>query len=101
MKKIELLKKAYNLTKTIKVGDIFICPSCGTTEIKKYYNQSFCKSKEKTTCKDYYWNNVDERKRNNIDRPTLKRIKFVSKNNKDLAKILNRNFTINKVLKND
>ena len=99
MNKTELLKKAYDLTKTIQIGNTFVCPSCGTSEIKKYYNQSFCKSKEKTTCKDYYWNNVDEKKRNNIDRPTLKRVKFVSKSNKELGKILNRNYTINQVLK--
>ena len=59
MTKIELLKQAYNLAKSIKVDNIFVCPSCGTSEIKKHYNQAFCKSKGKTKCKDYYWNNVD------------------------------------------
>jgi hypothetical protein len=101
MNKIEILKNAYNLSKSIKIGNVFICPSCGMSEIKKYYNQAFCKSKEKTTCKDYYWNNVDESKRNNIDRPSLKRITFVSKQNKELGKLLNRNYIINQVLKND
>ena len=101
MTKIELLKQAYNLVKSTKVGDTFICPSCGTAEIKKHYNQAFCKSKEKTICKDYYWNNVDESKRNNVDRPSLKRVRFISKRNKELGVILNRNYTINQVLKND
>ena len=101
MTKIELLKQAYNLAKSLKVGDTFLCPSCGTAEIKTPYNQAFCKSKEKTICKDYYWNNVDESKRNNVDRPTLKRVKFISKRNKELGVILNRNYTINQVLKND
>jgi hypothetical protein len=101
MTKIELLKQLYNLAKSIKVGNTFVCPSCGTSEIKKHYNQAFCKSKEKTKCKDYYWNNVDESKRNNVDRPSLSRVKFVSKRNKELGKVLNRNYTINQVLKND
>jgi hypothetical protein len=101
MTKIELLKQAYNLAKSLKVGDTFICPSCKTAEIKIQYNQAFCKSKEKTICKDYYWNNVDESKRNNMDRPTLKRVRFISKRNKELGVILNRNYTINQVLKND
>lgn len=101
MTKIELLKQAYNLAKSTKVGNIIICPSCGISEIKKHYNQAFCRSKEKTSCKDYYWNNIDERKRNNIDRPSLSRVKFVSKTNNELGKILNRNYNINQIIKNN
>ena len=51
-----------------KIGSEISCPSCGTKFVKKSYNSVFCKSKGKTVCKDHYWNNVDECKRNNTTR---------------------------------
>ena len=68
MKGIGKLKQDYNNNKSSKIGTKLICPSCGTLFIKEHYQQVFCKSKPKTVCKDYYWNNVTPTKRNNITR---------------------------------
>lgn len=62
------IKNRYEANKTLKVGDECKCPSCGTKFIKQAYNQSFCKSKPKTQCKDKYYNTVDPNKRNNVTR---------------------------------
>ena len=60
--------KQYDKNKSAKVGDTCICPACLSEFVKEHYQQKFCKSKPKTFCKDYYWNNVDENKRNNTTR---------------------------------
>ncbi len=62
------LKILYNISKSAKVGDSVKCPSCKTVFIKSSYQQVFCKTKPKTQCKDFYWNNVIETKRNNVTR---------------------------------
>lgn len=62
------LTARYNLNKKKKVGDVCKCPSCGTEFTKTHYAQKFCKSKQGTVCKDYYWNFVTETKRNNTTR---------------------------------
>ena len=62
------MQKQYEKNKRAAVGDTCICPSCLTEFTKTHYAQKFCKSKPKTFCKDYYWNNVDENKRNNTTR---------------------------------
>jgi hypothetical protein len=67
---IKSLKKAYLLSKAAKVGDLCICPSCGSEFTKTNYQQAFCKSlgEGRTVCKDHYWNNVTPNKRNNTTR---------------------------------
>lgn len=50
------------------IGSEIKCPSCGTMHTKKAYNTIFCKSKDGSVCKDNYWNNVDNKKRNNTTR---------------------------------
>ena len=54
--------------KAAKVGETCTCPSCGTKFVKTNYQQAFCKSRPGTKCKDYYWNQVDPKKRNNTTR---------------------------------
>lgn len=61
-------KQRYQLNKEAKVGDTCVCPSCRTEFVKGSYQQVFCKSKRGTKCKDKYWNNVIETKRNNTTR---------------------------------
>lgn len=58
----------YDACKSAKIGSSIVCPSCNTTHIKTAYNTVFCKSKGGTKCKDNYWNNVDESKRDNRTR---------------------------------
>lgn len=62
------LKARYTLNKSAKVGEELICPSCGSSFVKKSYQQVFCKTKKGTICKDAYWNVVDPKKRNNTTR---------------------------------
>lgn len=62
------IRARYKASKSAKVGDTCICPSCGTEFIKENYQQAFCKTKGKTVCKDKYWNTVTETKRNNTTR---------------------------------
>jgi hypothetical protein len=58
----------YELSKNAKVGEQCICPSCNTEFVKTNYQQSFCKNKGGTKCKDAYWNTVTPGKRNNTTR---------------------------------
>lgn len=62
------LTARYDLNKKKVVGDSCKCPSCGAEFVKTHYQQKFCKSKQGTVCKDYYWNFVTESKRNNTTR---------------------------------
>lgn len=62
------IKEKYKKAKEAKVGEECICPSCNSAFIKTNYQQAFCKSRSGTKCKDYYWNNVTETKRNNTTR---------------------------------
>ena len=61
-------REKYNKSKSAKVGDTCICPSCGTEFVKTSYQQAFCKTKGGTVCKDKYWNTVIPTKRNNTTR---------------------------------
>ena len=67
-KGIEKMKVTYKTNKENKVGSKCICPSCKTEFTKTNYQQKFCKTKKGTKCKDFYWNNVTETKRNNTTR---------------------------------
>lgn len=62
------MREKYQKAKSAKVGEVVICPSCGTQFIKESYQQAFCKSKRGTVCKDKYWNTVIPTKRNNTTR---------------------------------
>lgn len=62
------LKALYLISKSAKVGEECKCPTCSTLFIKTNQQQAFCKSKSGTYCKDWYWNNVTQNKRNNITR---------------------------------
>ena len=62
------MKQRYKLNKGAKVGEILVCPACGTKFEKTNYQQAFCKSKPKTMCKDKYWNTVTPEKRCNTTR---------------------------------
>lgn len=69
------MKQKYKTSKSAKVGDTCICPSCGSSFTKTNYQQAFCKTKGGTICKDKYWNIVIPHKRNNTTRisPASKR----------------------------
>lgn len=73
------MKKTYNLNKTKKVGETCVCPSCGTNFIKETYQQTFCKTKGGSICKDKYWNTVTPTKRNNTTRISPASKRYISK----------------------
>lgn len=62
------IREKYKSSKSAKVGEQCVCPSCNSDFIKENYQQAFCKSKGKTVCKDKYWNTVTPNKRNNTTR---------------------------------
>lgn len=68
MTPVKNIRTTYKHNKSAKIGDICYCPSCGQQFKKEHYQQAFCKSKPRTKCKDKYWNNVTESKRNNTTR---------------------------------
>jgi hypothetical protein len=62
------IKETYKLAKSKKVGDRVVCPACGIVFIKEFYQQTFCRTKGGSICKDKYWNTVIPTKRNNTTR---------------------------------
>ena len=62
------LKELHAKNSGSATGSVCTCPSCGTEFVKASYQQVFCKSKDKTKCKDKYWNTVDPKKRCNRTR---------------------------------
>ena len=74
------IKQRYRINKDSAVGAECICPSCGTIFEKTNYQQSFCKSKGGTKCKDKYWNTVDPKKRNNTTRISPASVRYMERN---------------------
>ena len=62
------LLEAKELVAKASVGSEVHCPSCDTKFVKNAYNSTFCKTKGGTVCKDFFWNNVTPKKRNNTTR---------------------------------
>lgn len=50
-------KTQYQANKAAKVGSEIVCPICGTTFIKRQWQQAFCCP----ACKDKYWNSKGDR----------------------------------------
>lgn len=73
------IKARYQLNKSSKVGESCICPTCETEFTKTNYQQTFCKSKSGTACKDKYWNTVTPEKRNNTTRISPANAKWMEK----------------------
>lgn len=65
---IQYMKSVYQSNKTVSIGSVCQCPSCGTAFAKEHYQQVFCKTQGGTVCKDKYWNSVTPSKRNNTTR---------------------------------
>jgi hypothetical protein len=66
--KVFEMKKRYNEALLAKVGDNIACACCGMMVIKTTYHKKFCNNQKKTkrgvnSCKDKYWNTVDENRR--------------------------------------
>ena len=69
----------YKLNKSIKVGNIIVCPICGREIIKTHYAQAFCSNE----CKNAYWNKKGDRHKKG----------YYHKYNKEHPERLNRGFT--------
>jgi hypothetical protein len=57
----------YEVAKTAKVGEMIACPNCKKMHKKTTYHKIFCNNQKthpgKRSCKDRYWNTVDEKRR--------------------------------------
>ena len=51
--------RLYNKAKAAKVGSDILCPVCAAIHKKTTYHKVF----DKKSCKDTYWNTVDENRR--------------------------------------
>lgn len=45
------------------IGTTIRCANCNRRILKKSYQTQFCSNKGKRNCKDTYWNNVDDTRR--------------------------------------
>jgi len=57
------MQKRYADNKRAEVGTIIRCACCATKFIKKTKQSQFCSNKGKGNCKDTYWNNIDDSRR--------------------------------------
>jgi hypothetical protein len=73
------LQEMRQLNINASVGSTITCPSCNTSFIKNSYQTVFCKTKGRTKCKDHYWNNIDESKRNNTTRISPANLNYQTK----------------------
>ena len=55
--------KRYNDNKQSQIKTTIRCANCGKRIIKKSYQTQFCSNKGKRNCKDTYWNNTDDKRR--------------------------------------
>ena len=53
----------YLEAKKKKIGEMIICPECGTQHVKHSKDHVFCSNKGAKNCKDLYWNRVSPVKR--------------------------------------
>jgi hypothetical protein len=67
-KNIFEMKQRYILNKQAKVGSTIECAYCSIQVEKTTYHKTFCNNQKKTkrgvnSCKDKYWNTVDDSRR--------------------------------------
>ena len=62
-RRIKGMRLRYEANKKARVGAAIRCACCGNSMIKKSYQSQFCRNKGRSNCKDTYWNNVDEKRR--------------------------------------
>jgi len=53
----------YHDNKRSGVGTTIRCANCGKRILKKSHQTQFCRNKGKGNCKDTYWNNVSDTRR--------------------------------------
>ena len=66
--KLSRAEKLYSVAKNAETGCTIKCPWCEKLILKKTYHKIFCsnqKTRGKNNCKDHYWNNVSDQKREN------------------------------------
>ncbi|WP_186297663.1 hypothetical protein [Sedimenticola selenatireducens] len=58
----------YRDNKRSEIGTTIRCANCGGRILKKSYQTQFCSNSGKGNCKDTYWNNVSDRRRDRSHR---------------------------------
>ena len=61
-------RSRYYDNKRSQVGTTIRCANCGRRILKRSRNTQFCSSKGKRNCKDTYWNNVSDKRRERAHR---------------------------------
>lgn len=61
---LDEMYQRYYENKNIPTGNKIKCACCGKTIIKHNYQTQFCSNKGSGNCKDRFWNNIDEQRRN-------------------------------------
>jgi len=59
MEELYNMEQRYAITEKAKIGSQMQCPFCGIFITKTTYNKKFCHK----GCKDKYWNNVNDKRR--------------------------------------
>lgn len=62
-KSLNNMERRYYDNKRSEVGTTIRCACCGRRLLKKSYQTQFCSNKGKSNCKDKYWNNVSDERR--------------------------------------
>lgn len=62
-KKLSDMKGRYEDNKKSAIGTTIRCAGCGRQIVKRSYQTQFCSNKGFGNCKDKYWNNVPEERR--------------------------------------
>lgn len=66
--KLHRAEKLYKIAKDAETGCTIKCPWCEKLIVKKTYHKIFCSNQKthgKNNCKDKYWNNTQDQKRQN------------------------------------
>lgn len=56
-------QKRYFDNKRAQLGTTICCANCNRKILKKNYQAQFCSNKGRGNCKDTYWNNVSDERR--------------------------------------
>ena len=60
---IDKMRSRYQDNKTSQLGTTIRCACCTKRILKKSYQTQFCSNKGQGNCKDTYWNNTSDKRR--------------------------------------
>ena len=60
---VDGMRSRYQDNKASQIGTTIRCACCNKRILKKSYQTQFCSNKGVSNCKDTYWNNVSDKRR--------------------------------------